>query len=79
MVYSIISRSVLFEIHFKVERERENLTREAVPVFYESHFQKCCFKLNQHLGNVASGHREKGIKENFMMILGYTVKLQAAG
>jgi len=35
--------------------------------------------LNQHLGNVASGHRGKGVKENFMMMLGFIVKLQAAG
>lgn len=63
----------------ETEKERRNLTRESAPIFYGSNtLGNVALRLNQHLVNVASGCREKGIKENFMMI-GYTIKLQAAG
>lgn len=42
-------------------------------------FRNVALSLNKHLVNGASGHREKGIKENFMMMLRHIVKFQAAG
>lgn len=42
-------------------------------------FGNAASRFNQYLRNVASGHRENGVKDHFIMLLGYIVKLQGTG